>query len=204
MLIAVCGIDGAGKTTQIKAIEEYLTSKRKKVYLTKQPTNWYRQDERVRQFLKGDISSELLIKELALFSAADKLRHWQTEIEPKIKEGNIVITDRYLYSAFAYFANRGINDTEWLKQINKFIPEPDIIFFINTNPKIAFERIIKRDGDSAKKEEKDIEFLKKVSNMFKEQPWGKSENYYVIDGNQNPEVVTKDVLDIIKLKVEGE
>ena len=204
MLIAMCGIDGAGKTTQIKAIEEFLIQKQKKVYLTKQPTNWYRKDERVRDFLKGDLSGDTLIKELALFSASDKLRHWQTEIQPKMEEGYIVITDRYLYSAFAYFMNRGIEDTEWLRQINKFIPKPDITFFINTDPQIAYERIIKRDGESAKKEEKDVEFLKRVSDVFRNQPWGESKDYYVIDGNNNIDDVKKEIIDVINLKLEGQ
>ena len=64
MLIAVCGIDGAGKTTQIKNIEEYLKKQGKKVFITKQPSNWYRQDKRVRMFLNGEIEDENIIKEL--------------------------------------------------------------------------------------------------------------------------------------------
>lgn len=201
MLIAVCGTDGSGKTTQIENIEKFLMKKGKKVYRTKQPTDWYRKDERVRRFLKGEIEDAELIKELALFSAADRLRHINEEIIPKIKEGYIVLTDRYVFSAYAYFYTRGIKDIEWLKNINKYVLEPDITLYIKTDPKIAYERILKRDGKSAKKEEKDINFLNKVAEVFEKQIWGYSNKYHIINGNNEIKNVETDILDIIKLKV---
>ncbi len=201
MLIAVCGIDGAGKTTQIKNIEEYLKKQGKKVVITKQPSNWYRQDKRVRMFLNGEIEDENIIKELALFSAADRLRHIYEEIIPKMNEGYVVITDRYVFSAYAYFYTRGIKDIEWLKEINRYALEPDITFYIKIDPKTAYERILKRDGASAKKEEKDIDFLGKVCDVFETQLFGKSKEYFVIDGNQDINNVTEGVIDVIRQKL---
>lgn len=202
MLIAVCGIDGAGKTTQIKNIEKYFLSIGNKVHLTKQPTNWYRKDERVKRFLNEEINDKDIIKELALFSAADKLRHIHEEIIPKLNEDYVVITDRYVFSAYAYFYIRCIKDIKWLKEINRYILEPDITFYIKTNPKVAYKRIIKRDGDNAKREEKDIEFLEKVSDVFEKQIWGETNNYYVINGNEKVDNVKKELIDVIEKKIE--
>ncbi|MCI8486759.1 MAG: dTMP kinase [Clostridia bacterium] len=201
MLIAVCGIDGAGKTTQIKNIEEYLKRLGKKVFITKQPSNWYRQDERVRMFLNGEIEDENIIKELALFSATDRLRHIYEEIIPKINEGYVVITDRYVFSAYAYFYTRGIKDIEWLKQINRYALEPDVTFYIKIAPKTACERILKRDGDCAKKEEKDVDFLGEVCNVFETQFFGELSEYFVIDGNQDINNVTEDIINVIEQKL---
>ena len=190
MIIAICGIDGSGKTTQIKRIKEKLEAKQKKVYCTKQPTDWYRSDARLQGYLTGKIKEEpLLLKELALFSAADRLRHYQLEILPKEKEGYIIICDRYVFTTYAYFMARGIKDYNWLKEINKFIVMPDLIIYIDVPAEIALKRIVERDGISSKKEEKDFNRLNDICNLFRNQPWGKNNNYYSVDG-------TKDINDL--------
>ena len=197
MLIAFCGVDGSGKTTQLNLLQQELEKQGKKVYVTKQPTNWYRNDNNVRAFLEGRKTNNMLIKELALFSATDRLRQYNNEISQKEKEGNIVISDRYIYSAYTYFYTRGL-DIKWLKEINKFVPLPDITLYIDIPPEIAYERIISRDGKAAKKEEKDLKFLKKVTEIFKKQIWGKSDNYYIINGNRNREEISKEIIEIVK------
>ena len=69
MLIAICGIDGSGKTTQIKKIKDYLEDKCE-VYLTKQPTVFYRSYARFRSYVNG-LESDEIKYELALLSAMD-------------------------------------------------------------------------------------------------------------------------------------
>ncbi len=202
MLIAFCGVDGSGKTTQINLLQNKLKIQGKKVYVTKQPTDWYRKDKRVRNFLEGRVSNNELIKELALFSATDRLRQYNNEILPKEKEGYVVIIDRYVYSAYTYFCSRGL-EIEWLKEINRYITLPDVTIYIDTPAEIAYQRIIERDGQSAKKEEKDMEFLMKVTQMFKNQIWGKKDNYFIVDGNKSKEQISEEVIQIVK-KIIGE
>lgn len=198
MLIVFCGIDGAGKTTQIGKLADFLESKKVQTYMTKQPTDWYRNDKELRDFLEGrsELNAEA-IKGLALFSAADKVRHMQYEVLPKLDEGKVVISDRYTYSAYSYFLERGITDIEWLKSINDTVVKPDIIFYLDVPADVAYTRIYERDGNSAKKEEKDIEFLEKVRENFLKQPWGKNDNYYVIDTTKDSKITEKYIQDIV-------
>lgn len=197
MIIAFCGIDGSGKTTQLKRLKNRLTLKGHKIYCTKQPTDWYRSDSRLREFLAGSIAEEgLLMRELALFSAADRLRHMQLELLPKVLEGNIVLSDRYVFSSYAYFMARGIDDKEWLMEINKFVTMPDLTFYIDVPAEVALKRIILRDGSSAKKEEKDINRLEKVRSIFLNQPWGEKQNYFMIDSTKDPEFVENEIFNI--------
>lgn len=197
MLIAFCGIDGAGKTTQINLLKDYLVDKGENVYLTKQPTNFYRQYDRFRDFVEGKISESdsLILNELALLSSADKLRHYETELKPQLN--NIIISDRYVYSGFAYFVGRGITDIEWLKNIFVLVPSPDVTVYIDIPPEVALGRIIKRDGKYTKKEETDVIRLAKVRDCFLAQPWGKSETFHIVDGMQNVSSLHEQIKGII-------
>lgn len=180
-MIAVCGIDGSGKTTQINMLKDYLQNEYDQdVYVTKQPTDFYRQYDRFRQYIAGENSDQTanILYELALLSAADKIRHYETEIRPNLNK--IIITDRYVFSAYAYFLARGIQDINWLKEINKHLPLPDITVYIDVQPQTAYERILKRDGKFTKKEETDIKVLSLGRGCFIRQPWGGIPNYHII------------------------
>ncbi len=198
MLIAICGMDGSGKTTQLNLLKKNLEISGYEVYITKQPTNWYRKDRRLQNYLEGHLPEDkLLLRELALFSAADRLRHYQTEIYPNESAGKIVISDRYVFTTYAYFMARGIGDLEWLKSINKFIPLPDITIYLDVPAEIALNRIIKREGISRKKEEKDFDRLNTIRQFFKSQPWGKMKSFYVLNGTQETKTIEKQINDIL-------
>lgn len=202
MIIAFCGIDGSGKTTQLELVWKSLENCYK-VCKTKQPTNFYRQYDRFRAYVNGEIEGDNLITyELALLAACDKLRHYQIEIEP-VMHDHIILSDRYVFSSYAYFTARGIEDIEWLKCINSKLPLPDLTLYIDINPEVALERIVKRDGKSMKKEEKDIYVLKKVRNCFVNKIWGNTENYHVIDGSKGIVEIHQMILGIISNYIKG-
>ena len=199
MLIAICGIDGSGKTTQINLLKDYFEKQGKNIHLTKQPTNFYRNYDRFRKYVNREISpnNSNIIFELALLSAADKIRHYETDIRPNAHK--IVISDRYVFSAYAYFIGRGVNDIEWLKDINIHLPIPDITIYLDIDPKIAYERIINRDGGYTKKEETDLELLSSVRNVFLKQPWGDIPNYNIIKAeNRSISEIHNEIIEIIE------
>lgn len=194
MLIAFCGIDGSGKTTQLVELEKALINNNYSVYRTKQPSDWYRKDDRVRKILNQECVDDMLSRELALFAATDRLRHIQTEIMPHEKRGEVVLTDRYVFSTYAYFMARGIDDFEWLQALNRFVPMPDITFYIDIDVNCALQRIIARDGKFTKKEETDLDTMSKVRTTFLQQPWGEMNDYYVLDGTKS----IKEISEIVK------
>jgi len=195
--VAFCGIDGSGKTTQVKAAHEYLATGAT-VLLTKQPTDLYRNDPDVRSLLDLRSGGELLTAELALLSAFDRARHIRTTVLPALTGNNCVVSDRYVYSTYSYFMARGITDLAWLKDINRLAPEPDLTIYIDVPPELAAERIIARDGSSRKREELDITRMTTVRRYFVEQPWGHSERFKTIDGTASVDDVTDQVLALLK------
>jgi dTMP kinase len=197
VLIAFCGIDGSGKTTQLRRVQAELEAAMDiEVYTTKQPTNWYRKDPRVQQLMNSESDLEdLLLRELALFSAADRLRHYQTEISPQLETGSIVLTDRYVHSAYAYFTARGISDMAWLVEINKFVPLPDITIFLDVPVDVAIDRITTRLG-TINKEEINQARMNQIREIFLSQPWGK-DNFHMVDGTQPLASITTDILSYV-------
>ncbi|MCY1029221.1 dTMP kinase, partial [Mammaliicoccus sciuri] len=81
LLIAVCGLDGSGKSTQINLLERWFNDNNLACETTRQPTNYYREDERVRNYLDNGVCPDM--KSIALLAAADRRWHLATYIEPK-------------------------------------------------------------------------------------------------------------------------
>lgn len=188
-LIAVCGIDGSGKTTQIDRLQAHLEGHGVPVITTRQPTDRYRRDALVRSALDLEVSFAKVGHELALLSAFDRARHLREEVYPRIEQGVSVITDRYVYSTYAYFMARGVADLPWLMSINRAVPEPDATFYLDVPPEIAVARVAARDGSAGKREELDVARMSRVRDVFVSESWGTSERFHVIDATQSVDLV---------------
>lgn len=197
ILVAICGLDGSGKTTQIGKLNDWFEKENKPHLLTRQPSDYYRQDERVRNYLDNGVCPDM--NALALLAAADRRWHLATLVEPSIKEGISVITDRYLYSSLAYFKFRGL-ETDYVKYLNGEIRIPDVTVFLDLDPEITLNRIIKRDGKLVKYEERDSSMFKKIRLFFKEVL---PEDALIIDGTLDSEQIHKTIVEEINRKIKN-
>ncbi len=134
LFIVLEGIDGSGKTTQAKKLVNFLRSRGRRVWLTREPTDGSIGREIRRHLQAKDIDNESLQK---LF-LQDRREHVR-EINSKLREGYDVVCDRYTLSTIAYGSlNIAI---EKLKKLNKEFLKPDITIIIDVEPEIAFRRI---------------------------------------------------------------
>lgn len=144
-LIAIEGIDGAGKTTQAHFVQSYLQGKRKlPVVRTKEPTtgHW-------GQILRDSaVTGRLSIEEEVEAFIKDRQEHVRKTILPALELGQIVIIDRYYFSTMAYQGARGISIPELMRRNEEFAPEPDLLVILDIDPKFGLERIRTR-GDRA-------------------------------------------------------
>lgn len=194
LLIAVCGLDGSGKSTQIQKLENWFRNQQLPTLLTKQPTDYYRQDLRVREYLdNGQCGS---MEALAMLAAADRLWHIKTLIEPSLKEGVSVISDRYLFSSLAYFSARGL-DVQYVKQLNNGTLIPDLTVFLDVEPKILLQRISIRDGKTTKFEEREPTMFTKVREAFLNEAL--PSNALIIDGTLSEEEIHKIIIGELNL-----
>lgn len=204
IFIAIDGIDGCGSTTQVEILGKYLETKGEKAYLTREPSE-FEIGKLLRKYLK---KPETPIATDALLFAADRVEHYYNEILPKIKNNFTVITDRYLESSIAYqtsqiILNRNLLDNpvsidaaiDWIKNINIYIPLPDITFILDIDPRISLKRkYSKLDSDDIEKFENES-FLDEVRKIYILR--AKALKFVIIDAHQSLEIVSKEIVNVL-------
>jgi dTMP kinase len=136
-LIAIEGGDGCGKSTHARLLASWLQSQGKPTVLTDEPT-----DGPIGRIIKHSVRKgpELPVGVEALLFAADRLQHVEEIIEPALKAGKMIVTERYIYSSFAYQSARGL-PLEWIEEINKWAPKCDLAIFVDVSPEMELTRI---------------------------------------------------------------
>ncbi|MDI3475518.1 MAG: dTMP kinase [Thermococcaceae archaeon] len=162
------GIDGAGKSTQVKLLGKWLSERGYEVVLTKEPTDTAF-GKLIRRLVltggrEGIIDGARISPEAeALLFAADRAEHVHKLIKPSLEAGKVVISDRYFYSSLAYQWARGL-DLEWLIDLNRFALKPDLVILLDLPVEEGMKRINRR---SLKTEfDKIIELQKKVRENY--------------------------------------
>jgi dTMP kinase len=143
-LIAIEGIDGAGKTTLAHHVQEKLQALHFAVVRTREPTSGHWGQILRDSALTGRLSLE---EELEAF-INDRKEHVDKVIIPELEAGKVVIVDRYYFSTMAYQGARGIDPDEIRRRNEVFAPEPDLLVILDLEPKTGLERIRTR-GDRA-------------------------------------------------------
>jgi len=194
MFIAFEGMDGAGNSTQSNLLTNFLREKGYDVLLTKEPTK-----NPIGEIIRSVLQKRLKTSSLALqlLFTADRGHHLHSEIEPALKEGKTVISDRYMFSTLAFGALDV--DMEFLKEINSHFRVPDITFILDVPPEVSLERIKK----SRKREPELFEELEKLSGVRDNYLKLKYDfpNVHVINGNRPIEVVAQEIHEIVMRKL---
>ncbi|MCD6226458.1 MAG: dTMP kinase [Candidatus Aenigmarchaeota archaeon] len=191
LFISFEGPDGSGESTQSDLLAKWFKKNKMKVFKTKEPTNNIIGGI-IRTILKKEWKVDL--KTFALLFTADRAHHVNTEIEPLLKKGVNVISDRYMLSTFVYESD-GI-PVKWLKQLNDPFPKPDLTFVLDVPGKICVERIAKsRFGFELFEKEKQLEEIRnRYKKMEKILP-----NVFIIKGyDRTPKEIHEEIVDIVK------
>ena len=191
MLISFEGMDKSGKTTQIKLLSDYLKSKNQEVVITREPGGT-EVGEMIRKILL-DIKNNIFDRAELLLYLASRSQNTKEVIIPALKEGKIVICDRYIDSSVVYQGfGRGI-DIDQIKKLNYFATYgviPDITFVMQIDPK-TYE---KRKGVQDRIESAGNEFLKRVFEGYTKLKSLNEDRFFFIDSNGRIE----DIFDRIK------
>ncbi len=139
-LIVIEGLDGAGTTTQVRRLVEHLTAQGKPAHGTREPSDGPI-GRLIREMLTGGhaIEGEKLSQgTFGLLFAADRLDHLQREVEPKLRAGTTVISDRWYHSSLAYQGTGA--DRDWIAMLNARARRPDLTIFLHVRPEVAAQR----------------------------------------------------------------
>jgi len=135
--ICIEGLDGCGKTTQAKLLVKKMRKSHNAVY-TAEPSRGKIGAFIRKSCLYGEKRLSSVV-EVLLF-AADRLEHVENEVLPALRQGRLVVSDRYVYSSLAYQGAAGLS-LEWIEKINEHAPRPDFAIFIDVDPKIVMQRL---------------------------------------------------------------
>ena len=157
------GIDGCGKSTQIRFLTDYLKEKGRDHLLLREPGGTVI-GENIRNILLDKKNTGMIpMTELLLFEAA-RAQIVSEVIKPAVEEGKIVICDRFFDSTSAYQGYARNMGSEVVENLNRLATggfEPDITFLLDISPEEAFSRRVAR-GEEDRIEKLGMEFQEKV------------------------------------------
>lgn len=137
ILVAIEGVDGAGKTTISALLAQYLGERGIACALSKEPTG-LSYGRQLRESAKsGRLSVE---QELELF-LKDRIDHAERSIRPALAYGAVVILDRYYWSTAAYQGARGVDPLEIIAQNEAHVPRPDLVLLLDVDPASGLDRV---------------------------------------------------------------
>ncbi|MAH06867.1 dTMP kinase [Candidatus Pacearchaeota archaeon] len=189
LFIAFEGIDGCGKSTQIKKFVEYLFNldKHNHIVLTRNPYK----DTNVREVIKEDNDPITQADEIANLFIEDRKNQVNEIILPNLKENHIIISDRFKLSTIAYQAAQGLDIQELIRR-HENLPTPDLTFIIDIPTETAIERMNK-ENRTTHKFEHNPNFSNQVRNNYLKTTELLNEKIIVIDGNKTSEEVFEDI-----------
>jgi len=191
------GLDGCGKTTQIKLLDEYLKSKGYKTLLTREPGS-KGLGEKLREILlnyDGEVSSTC---ESFLF-LADRAQHVDCIIKPALESGTIVLCDRHTDSTVAYQGYGRCLDIEQIKYLNNIAVsglKPDLTIVFDIDIETSNLRV---GGKKDRMESSGEAFFNRVRQGFLEIAKEEPERVKLIDSKASIEDIHNKVLELVKL-----
>jgi dTMP kinase len=136
-LIAVEGVDGSGKSTQIHLLEQWLRHGGLRVF----KTEWNSSDVVKEITSKGKKKGTLTPTTFSLLHATDFDDRYERNILPLLRAGYWVLADRYIYTAYARDGVRGCHPA-WIRRLYSFARRPDIVFYFQVPVDVAVDRIL--------------------------------------------------------------
>jgi dTMP kinase len=187
--LAVEGGDGAGKTTQVEALADWIRSKGHEVVVTREP-GATPIGKRLRAILLDVSSTGLSHRAEALLYAADRAEHVESVVRPALERGAVVISDRYIDSSVAYQgAGRDLSPTE-IARISRWATGglvPHLTVLLDVSPQTARERFTEAPD---RLESEPAEFHQRVRAGFLTLAAADPARYLVVDAGQEPGTVT--------------
>lgn len=167
VFIVFDGIDGSGKSEQIVRLHDYIKKQDKyqSVLTTREPTH---RAKELKRKLASDKDAFSGGEEMAKLYVGDRRIHTHEQIIPELKQGTIVLCDRYLMSTLAYQLAQGV-PLDYLLKLHEEagIIAPDLILLINLPVGVALERIAKAGRkEGREKFEKSKEFMESVAEKY--------------------------------------
>lgn len=194
------GGEGAGKTTQITRLAEFLRARGKTVLLTREPGGTALGED-VRKILKfADYGDTLTQETEALLFSAARAQLVREVILPALERGVYVISDRFTDSSIAYQgAGRALGE-EAVASINRFATgglEPDWTVLLDLPPEVGFERVRSRAGENGSKQDRmetmALEFYERVRAAYRTLATANPQRFYIVRADASADAIAETI-----------
>ena len=194
LFIAFEGLDGSGKSTQVKLLADSLKKEGHRIYATFEPTDSHIGSV-IRRIFKHEIEADH--RTIAALFAADRLDHLLNKtngILKKLEEGYTVISDRYYFSSYAYHGTH--MSMKWVIETNSLSADllrPDLNIYIDISPELSMKRLNK--GRTSIELYETTENLYQVRKKYFEafETLKEKETVFIVDGDQDTELISKEI-----------
>ena len=204
MFITIEGPEGSGKTTAVDTAVKELEKMGYQIVRTREPGGTPIA-EQIRNVILDKNNTAMDQRTEALLYAASRRQHLVEKVWPALKEGKIVICDRYLDSSLAYQGGaRGLGIDNILN-VNNFATEgtfPDLTLLFDLQPEVGLARIAANSNREVNRLDLEkLEFHTKVRNTFLELAKRYPERFVIIDASQSREEVAKKTLEVMLSRI---
>ncbi|MGM0502309.1 MAG: dTMP kinase [Bacillota bacterium] len=201
--VSLEGVEGSGKSTQLKRIKNYLQELGYEVIITYEPGDT-EIGKKIRKILLNPANNKLVPKAELMLYLADRAQHVQEIIIPNLKAGKVVISDRYIDATWAYQGFARELDGELVKKLNAIATdnlEPDLTLLLDLDPAISLRRAkattAKSSAAGDRIEAEKIDFHQQVRTGYLKLAQ-KSDRIEVVDGSKEQEEVFGQIKQILK------
>ena len=195
VLIVFEGVDGAGKTTQINLLAERLAKSGYCPVMTREPGGT-RLGEAVRELLLDKKYGSLSVKAEALLYAAARAQHVEELIAPALREGKVVLCDRFTDSTLAYQGyGRGVS-LSTLEAVNEFVScgvSPDLVLILDLSPEEGLARIDRSRRPADRMEGEEASFYRRVREGYLNLAARRPGRYRVVNAGRPAEEVHEEI-----------
>ncbi len=204
LFITFEGGEGSGKSTQIQLLKTYFEQRGKEVVLTREPGGSIGAEEIRTLLLKGGVSRWDKKTEMLLFTAARR-DHLVKKIWPALKDGKVVLSDRFQDSTVAYqcfgygYDDKIYQDAGYLYRFIADDFKPDLTIILDIEPMIGLKRSMTRQGnDEQRFEQMDISFHQNIRNAFLTLAKNEPERFIVVNADQEIEQIHQEIVKKLK------
>tara|TARA_R110000868_G_scaffold8205_3_gene42576 strand:- start:165687 stop:166310 length:624 start_codon:yes stop_codon:yes gene_type:complete len=194
MFITIEGIEGVGKTTNLKHIAEYLHHKELPVLITREPGGTPLAND-IRSFLLNEHNEKIHPDTELLLMFAARSQHVQRIIKPALEAEKWVICDRFTDASYAYQgAGRGI-DMDRIAALESWVQgqlRPDLTILLDAPLEIALQRIKKR-GKLDRFESEEISFFRRVRQCYLDRAQAEPDRFIIINTDRDLPEIQKEI-----------
>lgn len=198
--ITIEGTEGAGKSTALQFIKEYLLKANIDVVWTREPGGTEFAEE-IRRLILHPMSDEIVEPETELLLMfAGRAQHMKINILPALQSGKWVASDRFIDASYAYQGGgRGI-EMHYIEMLDQWIVGnhyPQLTILLDIDPDIGFERAEKRGTDKDRIEQEKMEFFYRVRHAYLQRAKANPDRIKVVDANVPLYGVENQIRDIL-------